>query len=162
MPSSVRVNRGFAATFSLISAVSLIACGSSKKSAVPPSCPPSASIASIMGTTVGAPRVTRTTVSLSCLYQPDGGGFSVSVNQSNLTVSQFQAAQAAGASAFHQSPTPVAGYGRAAYIQSANGATFFGILTGSDLVTITGKLSTTEAESLAHYVLAHLPGATGT
>ena len=162
MSSSVRVNRALVATFTLISAVSLIACGGSKKSAVPSSCPPLASVASIMGTTVAAPKITRTTVSLSCLYPQDGGGFSVSINQSNLTVSQFQAAQAAGASAYHQSPTPVAGYGRAAYIQSSSGATLLGILTASDLVTITGKLTATEAESLARYVLAHLPGATGT
>lgn len=168
MSSNAWMRRAVAAALSLMCPLSLAACSSKKGSngiGIRLSCPSPASIASAAGTTFGAPRVARTSVSLGCEYLQGAAGLALSINKSSLNVGQFQSGEEATASASHVNLSPVAGYGSAAYLVTtpgANKATELFILTPSDLVTLGGTLTVVETEAVARFVLTHDLGPTGT
>jgi hypothetical protein len=157
MSANVRILRIAAVALALGCAVCLAACGS-KPAVTSLGCPSPAVLAPATGSTFGAPKVSRTSVSLSCSYEKGETAIGLTIHKRDVSINQFQAAQQEAASARHQTAAPLDGYGSAAYIvtsPSGNGATELTMLTQSDTFTLVGTLSAARTKAIARCLLSN-------
>ncbi len=153
------------ALLSLICLAIPVSCSSSGTSATSPgskimsTCPSASDLSAAAGTTIPPLKENVSTGGgLLCSYTAPAAstGLVLSIKVGNISASAFQAAQAAAASATHETGSPLAGYGTSAYLTNSRGGAQVTVLDGSHLITVFGiGLPAAQAEAVAHFILTH-------